>query len=83
MVAGEAAATAAGRIVPDKREDVVLGHPSGDAGAGNLRNVDVVFLRDLPDDWRRSLTDLIVTVDRICHNRNRRRGCRSGRLMPT
>ena len=41
----------------DEREDVVLRHATGDAGAVNLRDVDVVFLGDLPDERRRSLTD--------------------------
>ena len=39
-------------LPPDVREDVVLRHTARDAGAAQLRDVDVVLPRDLPDERR-------------------------------
>ena len=44
----------------DEPEDVVLGHAARDAGAANLRDVDVVLLRDLPHERRRPLADRVL-----------------------
>ncbi len=35
--------------LPDVSENVFLGDPAGDTRSVNLRDVDVVFFRDLPD----------------------------------
>ena len=47
-------------LPPNEPEDVVLRHPARDAGSGNPGDIDVVLLRDLANERRRSLPDHIV-----------------------
>ena len=72
---GAPAAAGALPAPPMNAEDVVLGHAAGDAGAVNLRDVDVVLLRDLPHERRRPLPDHVLDA----RSRGRRRGGAAGR----
>ena len=61
------AAGAAARAGLDVAEDVLLGHPPAEAGAVDLRDVDVVVARDAADERRR----LLPPRDRPCPSRCR------------
>src|SRR5207249_10030918 len=44
----------------DERKDVVLRHAARDSRSVQLRDVDVMVLRDLPHERRRSLADSVL-----------------------
>ena len=70
---GRAPATCAACSI-DEAEDVVLGDAAADAGARNLRDVDVVLLRDLANERRRLLA--------APRRRTAVRRCRRSELRP-